>query len=1041
MRKLLLLWAMCWSTALFGASGDDVVTTNDFSHSVQIDVAGYAGDSRLDIFPVLVRVGGHIPGFSMQMMRSPSDIAFFGEDGLMLSSEFDCIDQNGTALYWVRVALNPVKDGCTRIFMCFHNKLDDYHLYNGLGDSASTWLSCFGVWHMGEEFGIAKDSTDESLDASVGRESHAAEMRGWPDGAVGSARVNQSADLLAGAYLSVDEFSRVELPNEYSEGGLGSAFSFSGWFRANDIPADASPRLVSCMSSFHDNGGWEVSATGTNTLSVRTGTADGYSSFASVTCARTLVGEWNLLNFSFDGSTLRVYQNGIELADGYGISAVRAINGEGAPVRALCFGCDSDGDAQSWNGQYDELRLYREATSADWAKAEYDTVANPGFLAYGAVDGNSDAPRFAGRPVVAKGQTDSDFVFSVTLEHGKADVFAVFTDVLTGETFTNQIAAASSVSAPANLTFSVPAMEAGHAYDYSAYAVATAIGEDGEYELTALAKGENAFSYGSYQVSPDLYGMRLAFVATRYSGDQTDNRQVLVRLGEDISGFSYGDFAFPGTGADIFFTDSSGASIPHEIERWNPSGESLVRVRLPSLATNAVFYAYYLGPEAAGDHAAVWEGGTEPADGEPELFSCAAGVNIPDAPVVVPTGVTGIENGKATLGFYVVSLGDGSAPTPAYVACSSLDGEYEATKDLGTVPATGAFSCELENLSPVVGYSYSLVVSHGLSEVSGRFVTKGLVEFSNVTFASDANGLTATCSIDDVGCGEADVVCYVGTDAEDMFELGSVTTNLPGEISFTFPYEDFLSDDYGLEWIVVFRAETSSSDGRVLASASSMARCVLPAGMVWTGDVSSDWCDGDNWHRGIAPVAPNLEPVFSTAGGTVESTNSVSCGAISFDAAGPVALDFNGMALSSPSMSVGGDNGCSASLLRGRYEVSGSVSVTGANGGSLTIGRGALLSASGLAGGASSKIRFEIPYGGFGGVPLEVSGNAAFDPSARIEIVANGGIVGRNVMLRAGSIAGLDPANVSVAGHPACELKVGPATVEVVASGFHFFVR
>ena len=99
------------------------------------------------------------------------------------------------------------------------------------------------------------------------------------------------------------------------------------------------------------------------------------------------------------------------------------------------------------------------------------------------------------------------------------------------------------------------------------------------------------------------------------------------------------------------------------------------------------------------------------------------------------------------------------------------------------------------------------------------------------------------------------------------------------------------------------------------------------------------------------------------------------------------------------------------------------------------------MSASGLAVGASSKIRFEIPYGGFGGVPLEVSGNATFDSSARIEIVANGGIVGRNVMLRAESIAGLNPANVSVTGHPACELRFGAGTVSVVASGFHFFIR
>ena len=64
---------------------------------------------------------------------------------------------------------------------------------------------------------------------------------------------------------------------------------------------------------------------------------------------------------------------------------------------------------------------------------------------------------------------------------------------------------------------------------------------------------------------------------------------VMVHLTDDASKFSYAKMAFPATGADLAFYDSVGNAIPHEIETWNPSGESLVWVRLPSLATGTTF--------------------------------------------------------------------------------------------------------------------------------------------------------------------------------------------------------------------------------------------------------------------------------------------------------------------------------------------------------------------------------------------------------------------------------------------------------------------
>src|SRR5581483_11544967 len=69
----------------------------------------------------------------------------------------------------------------------------------------------------------------------------------------------------------------------------------------------------------------------------------------------------------------------------------------------------------------------------------------------------------------------------------------------------------------------------------------------------------------------------------------------LVRLGTNVPGFSYQQFASP-TGGDLRFTDSSGTrEIPHEIDEWNDaSGASSVWVQVPSLSsTNDYIWAYW----------------------------------------------------------------------------------------------------------------------------------------------------------------------------------------------------------------------------------------------------------------------------------------------------------------------------------------------------------------------------------------------------------------------------------------------------------------
>ena len=80
---------------------------------------------------------------------------------------------------------------------------------------------------------------------------------------------------------------------------------------------------------------------------------------------------------------------------------------------------------------------------------------------------------------------------------------------------------------------------------------------------------------------------------------------VAVRLSESIAGFDYDDFLVA-NGGDLLFTDEAGNALPHEIERWNAAGESVVWVKMPAFGPGRKLYAYYGGPANAQNAASVW---------------------------------------------------------------------------------------------------------------------------------------------------------------------------------------------------------------------------------------------------------------------------------------------------------------------------------------------------------------------------------------------------------------------------------------------------
>ena len=115
----------------------------------------------------------------------------------------------------------------------------------------------------------------------------------------------------------------------------------------------------------------------------------------------------------------------------------------------------------------------------------------------------------------------------------------------------------------------------------------------------------------------ELWSNELTFSVSGYTGSSTlSGVPVLVRLSSTLAGFDYSRMAYQGSGYDLSFVSADGKTVyPHEIDTWNPSGESLVWVRLPSVAkTGTNFKMRYGNPLAPSvnaqsvwsDYAGVW---------------------------------------------------------------------------------------------------------------------------------------------------------------------------------------------------------------------------------------------------------------------------------------------------------------------------------------------------------------------------------------------------------------------------------------------------
>ena len=134
--------------------------------AAEITVSGYTGGSTLANFPVLVRISPErILGFSYADCAADGrDIAFEDAQGNALDREIDTWDPNGESLVWVRMPSMAANTTFRMTYGDANVSAQPPCQTNGAVWSAAGYV---GVWHFGEDYGTAFDSTTNALHGAV----------------------------------------------------------------------------------------------------------------------------------------------------------------------------------------------------------------------------------------------------------------------------------------------------------------------------------------------------------------------------------------------------------------------------------------------------------------------------------------------------------------------------------------------------------------------------------------------------------------------------------------------------------------------------------------------------------------------------------------------------------------------------------------------------------------------------------------------------------------------------------------------------------
>ena len=359
------------------AEGND---WSKYSHKFTVSFEGYAGETTLTDFPVLVKVStNNISGFLYTDCLKPNggDLRFADATGALLDSEVDTWNTNGESLVWVKV---PSLNASTKITAYY-----GWNMACSVTPSA-VWANGFvGVWHLDEDGLVQNDSTANRIDfVSVNKPYYTTNYTFQVSGSVGSA-VDFSKGK-NGCFVATDDGSGL------LDGYDGMTVEAWTWQDHHD--PETNPWAGYYLSKYRsvtgaaDNGWNYIMCESVN---------NGKMSFAlKHVDGETLKEDWITVDDSYQKPARAEWNYNVGVFDGPGKKGFQYLNGAVSAEKALTHGgivrstvgnLHLGNQFQSWSssfpGKVDEVRLSSVARSADWIKATHDTIAVPNFATYG----------------------------------------------------------------------------------------------------------------------------------------------------------------------------------------------------------------------------------------------------------------------------------------------------------------------------------------------------------------------------------------------------------------------------------------------------------------------------------------------------------------------------------------------------------------------------------------------------------------------------------------------------------------------------------
>ena len=340
--SVVLLITLGAGTALQTAA--EAVDTARWGLSLDIRVSGYRGSSALAEFPVLVALDpAAIAGFSYAgFAPQGADLRFTDVNNtVVLSHEIEAWNTNGVSRVWVRLP-SLVTNQMIKAF--WRNP------EAGPPASATAWDAGFrGVWHLSDTLNDSTTNANNGVNA-------------------GSVVAN---GMIAGA-RAFDGNDYIDCGNGASLNLASNQLTLSAWIKPNAISGNAVISKSYAATHISPYYSW-VLYTMSPGLHCRIDTTSG-------TKGTLTVGQWQHVAATYNGSLITCYIDGVSVG-------TLAKTGNLLPTtrNVRIGGRDTSPLGEYFSGCIDEVRVSSVARSADWVRAERDTVANAAFCTFGGV--------------------------------------------------------------------------------------------------------------------------------------------------------------------------------------------------------------------------------------------------------------------------------------------------------------------------------------------------------------------------------------------------------------------------------------------------------------------------------------------------------------------------------------------------------------------------------------------------------------------------------------------------------------------------------